>query len=60
MMKLLYITFIDMNDAPSTGSSVRPLKMLEAFEALGVEVVTVSGMNNNLKARKKAVIEIKN
>ncbi|MBP5186575.1 MAG: glycosyltransferase [Clostridiales bacterium] len=59
-MKLLYITFIDMNDAPSTGSSVRPLKMLEAFEALGVEVVTVSGMNNNLKARKKAVKEIKN
>ena len=58
-MKLLYITFIDMNDAPATGSSVRPLKMKEAFDELGVEVVTVSGMNNDLKARKKAVKDIK-
>ena len=59
-MKLLYITFINLTEAPSSGSSVRPLKMLKAFNDLDIEVVTVSGQNNDIKARRKAVKEIKN
>lgn len=58
-MKLLYITFIDLNNSPTSGSAVRPLKMQCAFEKLGLEVVTVSGMNNNIPIRREAVKIIK-
>ncbi len=58
-MKLLYITFIDLNNLPNSGSSVRPQKMREAFENLDIEVVTIDGMNNNFKDRKQAVNKVK-
>ena len=55
---LLYITFIDMDDAPSSGSSVRPQKMLEAFQQIGVEVVLLSGQNNQIKERRRNIRRI--
>ena len=51
-MKLLYITFIDMDAPAKTGSAVRPKKMLAAFEALGADVTLLSGKNNNRPLRK--------
>lgn len=57
--KILYITYISMNKRPTSGSSVRPQKMKEAFESLDVEVKTYDGMNNDLNARRKTVSEIK-
>lgn len=57
--KLLYITYISMNLPPSTGSSVRPQKMRQAFEALGIEVKTFDGENNDLAVRKKTVSDIR-
>ncbi len=56
--KLLYLTYISLDDLPTSGSSVRPQKMKEAFESLGIEVRTFGGMNNNLAARKKTVADI--
>ncbi|MBQ6383203.1 MAG: glycosyltransferase [Clostridia bacterium] len=58
-MKLLYLTFINLEDTPKSGSSVRPLKMKQAFEELEAEVMTVDGMNNDLKARRNAVAKAK-
>lgn len=58
-MKLLYITFISLEDIPTSGSSVRPQKMRNAFKETGHEVVIIDGMNNNLSARKNAVKRVK-
>lgn len=57
--KLLYLTYIPMEDAPSSGSSVRPKKMKSALEELGIDVKTFSGINNNIEIRKKTVSDIK-
>ena len=56
--KLLYLTYIPMDAAPTSGSSVRPLKMKEAFEGLDIEVKTFGGINNDLRLRKEIVKEI--
>ncbi|MDR1564695.1 MAG: glycosyltransferase [Oscillospiraceae bacterium] len=55
-MKILYITHVDMQDMQS-GSSVRPVKMLEAFKELGWQVDLISGFSNpaNFKARGKTL-----
>lgn len=58
-MKLLYITFIDLNTLPTTGSSVRPQKINRAFEELNIEIETIDGINNNFSKRKKAVAQAK-
>ncbi len=58
-MKLLYITFINLNDSPSSGSSVRPIKMKQAFEEIGVELVTIDGINNDFSKRRAAVKKTK-
>lgn len=57
--KLLYITFIDMDNIPTSGSSVRPQKILEAFKELNIQVKTLSGINNDISIRKKTVKEAK-
>ena len=57
--KLLYITFISMENTPVSGSSVRPQKMQEAFNSLDIEVRTFDGANNSIRQRKKAVSNIK-
>lgn len=44
-MKLLYITYIDTEDKAASGSSVRALKMLEAFRSLGIEIMLLEGWN---------------
>ena len=56
--KLLYLTYITLEDVPKTGSSVRPLKMKNAFESLDIEVRTFGGISNNIQIRKKTVKEI--
>lgn len=57
--RLLYLTYISVENVPTSGSSVRPLKMKEAFEGTDVDVITFGGMNNNIKLRKKVVKEIR-
>ena len=54
-MKLLYITFIDLKKSPSSGSSVRPHKMLEAFQNLNIDTFIVDGATNDLKTRKNSI-----
>lgn len=48
--KLLFISFIDFGDFTS-GSSVRPQRMKQAFEQLGYEVTVLSGLQNRRRAR---------
>ncbi len=55
MKKLLYLTFIDMDAPTSTGSSVRPHKMEEAFKELNIDVKTIDGANNIINVRKASV-----
>ena len=57
--RLLYLTFIPLNSAPTSGSSVRPLKMKEALEGLDIEVRTFGGINNDIPLRKKTNGEIR-
>lgn len=57
--KLLYLTYVSMDKAPTSGSSVRPQKMKEAFDCLGLDVKTFDGINNNKSIRKEAVAKIK-
>ena len=58
-MKLLYITFINLDTTPTSGSSVRPAKIKQSLEMLDIELYTVSGMNNNITVRKKVVKDVK-
>lgn len=57
--KLLYLAYIPLDEIPTSGSSVRPQKMKEALESLGIEVKAFGGMDNNLSLRKKAVADVK-
>jgi glycosyltransferase involved in cell wall biosynthesis len=57
MIKMLYITFIDFNSGTS-GSSVRPAKMYEAFRELGIEVKLLEGQQNRRRQRRRQVREI--
>lgn len=57
--KLLYLTYIPLNEAPKSGSSVRPQKMKEAFETKNMVVKSFGGINNNIRLRRKTVSEIK-
>ena len=56
---LLYITFIDMDADASSGSSVRPKKMLRAFQELGANIKLISGGAGvrGIGQRRKAVRE---
>lgn len=55
---LLYITFIDLQETASSGSSVRPKKMLEAFQTLGLSIKVLDGKNNDVLLRRKRVKEV--
>lgn len=59
-MKLLYITYIDTAAPISSGSSVRAIKMLEAFRSLGVDVMLLEGWNrrDQRRERTKAVLQM--
>ncbi len=57
--KLLYLTYIPLREAPTSGSSVRPQKMKEALEKMNVEVRTFGGISNNIQIRRRTVAEIK-
>jgi glycosyltransferase involved in cell wall biosynthesis len=52
--KLLFISFIDFGDMTS-GSSVRPQRMYEAFRELGYEISLLSGLQNRKRERLKNV-----
>ena len=56
---VLYITFIDFNASPTSGSSVRPMRMYDAFLQRGYEVKLLAGAGNQSKIRKKNVSEIR-
>lgn len=56
--KLLYITYVNLDGVPGTGSSVRPQKMRDALMSLDIEVKTFDGINNNVSRRKKTVSDI--
>lgn len=56
-MVLLYITFIDFGKMES-GSSVRPHRMYEAFETLGVEIKLLECQQNRRAERRQKVKEI--
>lgn len=53
-MTLLYITYIDFGEMGS-GSSVRPQRMYDAFQALGLEIKLVSGLQNRRAQRRQTV-----
>ena len=57
-MIILYITFIDIVGSASTGSAVRPKKMLEAFKETGIEVKLLEGLQNRRGERRKKVRDI--
>ena len=59
-VKVLYVTFIDIEENPSSGSSVRPLKMLQAFRDAGCNVTVLEGQQNKVYRRHKRVSEIIN
>lgn len=56
--KLLYIVFIDIDATPSSGSSVRPIKMLQAFRDINCDVTVLEGQQNRIFERHKKVTEI--
>jgi len=56
-MKILYITFIDFSK-DSSGSTVRPHMMYQAFLDLGLEVKLLEGQQNKRQERKQKVKEI--
>lgn len=58
-MKILYLTFIDFNGAASSGSQLRPRKMLEALREVADEVRCSDGAQNDRKARIKAYRTVK-
>lgn len=60
IQKLLYLTYIPLEEAPTSGSSVRPQKMRQALEGLGVEVKTFGGIHNNIPLRRDTVARVKN
>lgn len=55
---LLYITFIDIESNLNTGSSVRPRRMLEAFQEMGLSIKILSGKKTKRKERRKNIDEI--
>lgn len=57
--KILYITYTDLSDL-SSGSSVRPHRMYNAFLNLGHDVKLLEGQQNKRRVRRKKVNEIIN
>ena len=55
-MKLLYVTFVDWGDQ-SSGSSARPHRMYEAFEALGCKIWLLQGCQSRVGERRRRVRE---
>lgn len=53
-MKVLYITFADLSKPASSGSAVRPLKMLKAWEKEVNEVRWIDGAVNDYMKRMRA------
>lgn len=51
-MRILYINYVDL-DKVSSGSSVRPKKIFDAFNNLEYEVKMLSGLQNRIKERWK-------
>lgn len=56
-LRILYIIFIDHGHC-SSGSSVRPHMMLDAFLELGLEVHLLEGLQNRWRERKNKVRQV--
>lgn len=54
---ILYITFIDLYESASSGSSVRPQQMKRAFEELGCKLIILQGLHNRVVERRRHVRE---
>ena len=52
--KILYITFTNLSATASTGSELRPQKMLAALRESAAEVRYVTGVQNDFKSRMEA------
>ncbi|MVX61081.1 glycosyltransferase [Enterorhabdus mucosicola] len=59
-IKVLYITFIDIKANQNSGSSVRPLRMLQAFSDMGCSVTVLEGQQNRVFDRHRRVSRILN
>lgn len=57
-MELLYITYIDFDNNPKSGSAVRPQKMYNAFVSNGTDLKLLCGQQNKRKERRKRVKEV--
>lgn len=55
-LKVLYITFVDFDSPSESGSAVRPKRMYDAFVKMKCDVMLVSGISNDRKKRKEAVL----
>lgn len=55
---LLYIAFVDLAETAGSGSSVRPKKMLRAFEEFDLKIKVLDGWNNQRGQRRMRVREI--
>ncbi len=58
VLNILYICYVDL-DEMSSGSLVRPVRMLNAFKDEGHNVTLLSGNQVNYRMRKKSVKDIK-
>ncbi len=54
MPMILYVCYTDLDNSQS-GSSVRPQKMLHAFEELGYEILLLSGDQRRMNERRRSV-----
>lgn len=53
-IRVLYITFVDFSEQKS-GSAVRPKKIYDAFNSIGVKVKLLEGQQNKIKLRWQRV-----
>ena len=58
MPDVLFVMFKDVAAVPDSGSSVRPLKMLQAFKNIGCKVTLLEGLQNDVARRHKNVRRI--
>lgn len=52
---VLYIMFKDLEGEADSGSSVRPQKMLRAFQNIGCDVTVLEGLQNRVLERRRKV-----
>ncbi len=54
-INVLVVTYKDLDASNETGSTRRPLEMIEAFRSIGCSVKVLSGLQNRIRERTKRV-----